>query len=115
MKRIILALLLVVSYQLLVPPVFGAGEFETTYNVRYEVKTDGLVHVSQTISLKNKLSSLYATRYSLSLPSENIKNIVAADNTGPLKTDIRQTDGATSVDLLFNEQVVGLDKTYTFA
>lgn len=95
-------------------PVFGAGEFETTYNVRYEVKPDGLVHVSQTISLKNKLSSLYATRYSLGLPSEKIKNMTAADNTGPLKTDVRQADGATNLDLFFNEQVVGLGKTYTF-
>jgi len=113
-KKIFLSLLLVISCQLSVVPVFGAGEFETTYTVRYEVKTDGLVHVSQTISLKNKLSSLYATRYSLSLPSENIKNIIAADNTGSLKTDIRRENGTTNLDLFFNEQVVGLDKTYTF-
>lgn len=114
MRRIIFFLLLVVSYWLLVTPIFAADEFETGYNVRYEVNVDGRVHVSQEISLKNNLSSVYATRYSLSLQSGKIENITASDKLGPLKTEVQQKDGTTIIDLFFNEQVVGVGKTYVF-
>lgn len=114
MKKIFGILLLVISCQLLVAPALGADEFETNYNVRYQVNQDSRVHVSQEISLKNNLSSVYATRYSLSLQSEKIENISASDKLGPLKTEVQQKDGTTIINLSFNEQIVGLGKTYVF-
>jgi hypothetical protein len=114
-KKIFSFLLLVVSYQLsITPPVFAADEFETSQIWRYQANADGQIHVSQEISLKNKLSSVYATRYSLTLPSEKIENIVATDKVGPLKTEVRRENGGTTIVLFFNEQAVGLGKTSFF-
>jgi len=92
----------------------ASAEFETAYDVRYQVSPTGITHVSQSISLTNKLSSVYATRYSLTLQGRQIENIVAADKEGPLKIETQQFDNQTKIDLAFNERVVGKDKTLTF-
>jgi len=93
---------------------FGAGEFTTNYNLRYQVNPDGVVHVNQDITLTNKLSAVYATKYSLTLPSIEIQNIKATDKTGPSQTEIKQNDKATTIIITFNEPVVGTNKTLNF-
>lgn len=97
-----------------VHPAFASDEFETTYNIHYQVQTNGITNVNQEISLTNKLSSVYATQYSLTLPSPEIKNIKAHDGDGPCKTEIFQSEESTTITIIFNQQVVGKDKTLTF-
>jgi hypothetical protein len=94
--------------------VFASAEFETSYNVRYQVQTDGRVNVNQDISLTNKLSSVYATQYALTLQSGQIENIKASDGEGPLKIEVNKTDEITVINLTFNQQVVGTGKTLNF-
>lgn len=109
-----MGILLLLIFLLLTPSVFAAEEFETAYNARYEVLANGKVNVTQDISLTNKLSNVYATRYSLTLRGNLIENIQAYDELGPLKTEIKQKDEETTIDLNFNQQVVGTGKTLKF-
>ena len=92
----------------------AADEFTTDYNLRYEVKPDGLVHVNQDIILTNNLSAVYATKYSLILPSTKIQNVKASDKVGPCQTEISQNDKTTTIVINFNEPVVGANKTLDF-
>jgi len=93
---------------------FGAGEFTTNYNLRYQVNPDGVVYVNQDITLTNKLSAVYATKYSFTLPSTEIQNIKATDKTGPCQTEIKQNDKVTTIIITFNEPVVGTNKSLKF-
>jgi len=95
-------------------PTFATEEFETTYNVNYQVLSTGKVNVTQDISLTNKLSNIYATQYSLILKGGLIENIQAYDEEGPLRTEIKQSNEETTVTLNFNQQVVGTGKTLKF-
>lgn len=105
----------IIHFQLSISKVaFGAGEFTTNYNLRYQVNPDGVVHVSQDITLTNKLSAVYATKYSLTLPSVEIQNIKATDKAGPSQTEIKQNDKATTIIITFNEPVVGANKSLNF-
>ena len=105
----------IIHFQLSISKVaFGAGEFTTNYNLRYQVNPDGVVHVSQDITLTNKLSAVYATKYSLTLPSVEIQNIKAADRVGPCQTEIKKNDKATTIIINFNEPVVGANKILNF-
>lgn len=97
-----------------VPPVFASEEFETAYQVRYEVQPDGQATVSQDISLTNKLARVYASRYSLTVPTGRIANIEARDAEGPLKIETTETSESTVIDFPFNQQVVGQGKVLTF-
>lgn len=93
----------------------AADEFTTSYNLRYEVKSNGLVNVNQDITLTNRLSAVYATKYSLTLPSTEIQNVKAADKNGPYQTEIKQVDKTTIIVINFNEPVVGANKTLEFS
>lgn len=95
-------------------PIFASEEFETSYQVRYQISTDGKVRVIQDISLTNKLSNIYATEYTLSFQSTQIENLQAKDELGPIKTEVKQSGETTLVNLKFNQQVVGKDKILNF-
>lgn len=95
-------------------PAFASTEFETTYDVRYQVSLTGITHVSQNVSLTNKLSNVYATRYALTLQAGQVENITATDSQGPLKIETQKDEEQTKIELTFNERVVGKGKTLTF-
>lgn len=111
MKKIISFIIL---FFFLATPVRGDNEFETSYQVRYQLLQNGKVKVIQNISLTNRLSSVYATRYSLSLKGGRAENIEANDELGPLKIETTQGQGETTIFLTFNKQVVGTGKTLNF-
>lgn len=98
----------------LLAPVHAADEFIAKYDVTYKVHPSGLTTVAQKISLTNKLSNIYATEYSLNTGSLDIQNIKAWDGLGPLKTSISKLNDSTIISLVFNEKVVGKDKTLNF-
>ncbi|MGB9706614.1 MAG: transglutaminase-like domain-containing protein [Microgenomates group bacterium] len=107
-------LIFILSLLFFAPPIFAAEEFETSYDVNYQILPDGKANVTQEISLTNKLSNIYATQYSLTLKGGLIENIQAYDEKGPLKTEIRQNNEETNIVLNFNQQVVGTGKTLKF-
>ena len=97
------------------PPIVKAdNEFETKYDIRYQVNKNGIVNVNHHVSLKNKLSRVYATQYTLTLPTTKIQNIKAQDNDGPCQTKISLQNETTVIVIKFNQQIVGVDKTLEF-
>lgn len=88
-------------------------DFQTNFDIRYQVNEDGLVNVKQKITLTNKLSSVYVTQYSLTLPSE-IKDIEVFDAIGPCKFSVSQNNNSTIIVINFNEQVIGIGKNLIF-
>lgn len=93
---------------------YASEEFITKYNVANQVYSSGLTSVSQKISLTNKLSNIYASEYTLSVGTLNIQNVKARDGLGPLKTSISKTEETTTINLVFNEKIVGKDKSLNF-
>ncbi len=114
MKRIFLALSFIFLFFLFTEPLFASEEFKTEYNIRYQVNKSGIVSVNHQISLTNKLSRVYATQYSLTLPSTQIQNIKATDSDGDCQMEINKDSKSTTIIIKFNQQVVGVDKTLTF-
>lgn len=107
-------LLFLIHNSLFIIPIHASAEFETSYQVRYQVNPNGVAQVSQDISLTNKLSNVYATQYTLNFESTKITNIRATDEFGTLGIDTTQTEDSTQITLKFNQQVVGTGKTLKF-
>lgn len=97
------------------PKALASAEFETSYNVRQEVDTNGITRVTQEISLTNKLSNVYATHYSFTIEAGQIENVYAEDALGPLEKTVETQGKTTAINLSFNEQIVGTGKTLKFS
>jgi hypothetical protein len=110
MKRLSF-LLLIFAFSVI--PAFAFDEFTTDYRVRYQVLSSGRVKVNQEVTLTNKLSSIYASQYSLVLEGSQIENVQASDELGPLKIEINK-DQNTTIILTFNQKAVGLNKSLNF-
>jgi hypothetical protein len=110
-----LALLLL----LLTPAVISAQEnkpdFSASFEADYSVQESGATKVTQKISLTNLTGDVYAKEYSLSLGSTNIENVSATDSLGKLKTEVKKSDKTTEIKLIFNEQVIGINKKLNFS
>lgn len=98
----------------LLSKIQAADEIETKYDFYYRVNPNGVVNVSQKISLTNKISAVYASQYSFALPMTAVKNIKAFDGEGPCRTEVKQESNSTLITVYFNQQVVGIEKTLTF-
>ncbi len=90
--------------------VHAEGEFTTTYEVTYEVLENGETQVTQNIALTNKTKDFYASEYTLIIGSPRVKDIVATDPRGALKTNVDTREDSTQIQVVFNSPVVGLDK-----
>jgi transglutaminase-like putative cysteine protease len=95
-------------------PIRASEEFITKYEATYQVHPPGLMAVSQKISLTNKLSNVYATEYNLSVGNLDLQNVKAWDGEGPLKIATSKSESNASINLVFNEKVVGKNKTLDF-
>ncbi len=104
--------LFVISHWLFViPAAFAAGEFETSYVVRYEIDGTGKTQVNQNIVLKNKTTNFYADKFELKIGSTRVEDVKAEDSTGPLQTEIKFENNLTTIAVKFNQKVIGIEKT----
>lgn len=94
--------------------VIAAGEFQADYDVSYAIAPAGKTIVTQRISLTNKLTNYYPQRYSLTLDSDKITNVIAYDDGGVISPTINIVEGKTEIGLTFNKQVVGIGKQLSF-
>lgn len=107
-------LLLLFLFFLTTTPTFATSEFETNYEVTYEILSEEKAKVTQNISLINKFSNIYATQYTLTLKERRIENFQAFDEFGPLNSKTEQKDDETIIVLKFNQPVVGKEKVLKF-
>ena len=88
----------------------ASSEFGTNIDIRYRYDKQGIPAVEQRVSLTNKVSTRYATEYTMEFNSDLPKNLKAWDNKGPLKIMILDK----KIVLPFNDAVDGKDKTLNF-
>lgn len=103
--------LFTIHYSLFIAPAFSQGEFETDYDVLYTVGQDGKTNVTQKIVLKNKTSNYYAEKFELKIGSTKVEDVKATDNIGPLETNVKFDQNTTSIEVKFNQKVIGIGKT----
>ena len=111
MKKLLIVELLVVNCFVFAGVAKAEGEFFTSYDVTYEVLENGETQVTQKIALTNKTKDFYASEYTLVIGSPRVKDILATDPSGSLKTTVETREDSTQIHVLFNSPVVGLDKT----
>ncbi|MBI2404890.1 hypothetical protein HYV22_01780, partial [Candidatus Gottesmanbacteria bacterium] len=116
MKKILYWIIGLFVYWIILPHPLAqaAGEFQADYTVDYTISPDGRTIVTQNISLTNKLTNLYPTKYSILIDTEKIRDVVAYDRKGNIRPTITQKNGKTEIVLVFNDQVVGLGKALSF-
>ncbi|MBI3341744.1 transglutaminase domain-containing protein [Candidatus Curtissbacteria bacterium] len=95
----------------LLSTVHAAGEFETSYNVQYQIDDTGKAIVNQKITLKNKTTNFYADKFELKIGSTKVENVKAADTAGPLQTEVKFENNLTTIAVKFNQKVIGIEKT----
>jgi len=94
--------------------VFAQEEFIIDVNVNYSVQSTGITKVTHTITLENAQSNLYAQSYLLSL--ENIEPLKPVSYEGEKQLTLTKTesDDTISLQVEFDNAVVGKGKTRTF-
>jgi len=112
MKQIILLISLALT--LLFPTATKAAqEFSTNFTSHYHIQPDGAARVTHTIILKNKLSYIYPTQYTLYIGSNEISDITVLQNSSPLRYSKDESENSTTLTLEDLNPVVGLDQETT--
>ncbi|EKD91347.1 MAG: hypothetical protein ACD_30C00019G0004 [uncultured bacterium] len=99
----------------LIFPVHAEGEFQTTYNITYDVNELGETLVNENIILKNLTDKFYPSNFSLTIGAFKLDGVLASDSIGqlPVKLENQPKKTVINVDLI-NQQIVGKEKEYTF-
>ncbi len=95
--------------------VQALSEFETTYSTTYQVQSSGMTTALLNISLTNKLSNVYADKFSLSVGFTDVEDIKIHDAVGVIDPDIIKTENQTTIRFKFIDRVVGRDKVNRFS
>jgi hypothetical protein len=85
-------------------------EFATTYDVIYDIDSEGVTTVTEKISLRNLTSESYANQFKLIIGATQVTDIKASDGGGAMKVSSEQKDTSTIISVKFNQQVAGLGK-----
>lgn len=91
----------------------ASGEFTTSFNSQYNINRLGETSVTHTITLKNNLSHIYATSYTLATSGDKLGNIVASDDSGPISTTSSVQNGNTTIQLTISNPTIGKDQIKT--
>ncbi|MFC1711589.1 transglutaminase family protein [Patescibacteria group bacterium] len=94
--------------------VHAEDEFITTYNINFQVNADVSVSVEQKVELTNKLANVYASEYKINLGTTRIRDVWAKDNGGTITPIIEKRENSTTINLKFNQKVVGKGNTLSF-
>lgn len=119
MKKILIFFFLFISftylfYFLTPKKILAEGEFSTSLETTYKVLETGITEVSNKVTLTNLFSNIYATSYSIVLSDITPAKIKAYDQSGPLDTSIKQSENQTTIEINFNDSLVGKDKRRVF-
>jgi transglutaminase-like putative cysteine protease len=93
---------------------FAQGEFVTDVNVEYRILQGGTTQVTHNFSLENTTSNMYATSYKLFLENIEPQDIKAFKGGSELKTELEEKGETTTLNILFDDAVVGKGKTQNF-
>jgi len=95
-------------------PSFASENFSTSYEVTYDVLPSSVTNVKFDVRLTNRTSQYYASSYKIELGFEDFRNVKAFDEDGTITPNITKHSKGSTVDLVFNKRVVGLNNTLSF-
>lgn len=109
---------------LITPQIFAAdnssskqatgGEFSTSYDVLYNIDNSGITTVTEKINLTNLTSEYYASQFKLIIGATQVFDIKAQDGGGAMEVKSEQKGPTTEMNVKFNQQVAGLNKTLSW-
>src|SRR3989344_1913031 len=91
-----------------------AADFDFAYDVSYTVATSSRTRVDQNITITNRVSNYYTSKYTLVIASDNVENVQASDPMGEIIPEVTRTSRETSISLIFNAKVVGQNQKLKF-
>lgn len=113
-KLLALTVSLLVCWLVLpVTSTHAASEFTTSFHSLYTIKSKGPTSVLHTITLKNNLSHIYATDYSIATSGEHLEGILASDETGEITSTTTVQNGTTTIHLKIANPAIGKDQIKT--
>ncbi len=92
----------------------ASQDFNINQQINYRLTATGNATVSQTTSLTNNYSEIYAKQYQVILSGSNIKNITGSDSQGNIINYIDQQKESTTITLEFNKPGIGKDQSTQF-
>ena len=115
MRKILLTLFCFFALFLTFPKeVYAEGEFAIDTSAEYKIQDSGKTLVTQTITIENLFSNIYATSYSLVLDNIDPQNPKAHLGSKELALTSHKEADKTTLDVNFNDAVVGKGKKTTF-
>lgn len=108
--KLVIICILVQWFNSLIPTIHAASDITTSFESVYTIKKTGDTSVTHTISLKNNLSHIYATEYTIATSGEDLKNIVASDETGSITTKALAQKGVTTIHMTIDRPSIGQDQ-----
>jgi len=114
-KKTIFWLFLFFIFFITIAPSTNAGlEFQTDYQIIYQLGPRGSAQVHQEIKLTNKFSSIYPKEYHLIIKGVKPEKIKAWDSQGNILREIKEEQNSFRLKLIFNQKVVGKNKSLKF-
>lgn len=109
-------LTLVLLFLILFSPrlTMAAGEFSSSYNVKYVVDEDGLTQVNERVTLRNNTDKFFPSSFSLIISATNLENVEARDVDGLLETSVEKLGKKSQITVKFIKQIGGKGKEYSF-
>ena len=85
-------------------------QFETQYNIVYNVQPSGEAQITQNIVIINKQKDVLVTNYILTVKQMEIYDVTASDKKDRLDVDIKSQDNETVVKVMLKNQAIGEGK-----
>jgi hypothetical protein len=113
-RKIIISFIALLFFLIAPHKIYAQEEFIIDVSVNYSVQSTGITKVTHTITLENALSNLYAQSYLLSLENINPIDPVSFEGTKQLALTKTEKNDTISLQVIFDDAVVGKGKTRTF-
>jgi transglutaminase-like putative cysteine protease len=115
MKKVLLAVLLFLSFALILPQKTHAdSNFTTDYDTTYTINSNAQTRVSINATLTNLTDNYYASAYAIQVGFADIKNVVAYDSMGSINPKITKDAKGSTITVSFNDHSVGLNSKLVF-
>lgn len=93
---------------------FAFANSPSDYIVTYTVNKNASSYVNMNVSLTNQEDNSYFSSYTLQLGYSDIKNLKATDSVGSIIATVEEGQKGSSINLKFNDKVVGKGEKLRF-
>jgi len=117
MGKLLIKIITIVTIILFILPQKVLAEepkFSTRLDITYEVSEEGETTVKSEGKITNLTSNFLVSKYFLTVSNLDIYDVYAKDGQGDLKTETVRDGENAKIELVFNEKVVGKNKTLEF-